>query len=154
MLWNTILRKPFGDFGCVACGTTLESTTSHTVLGGLHQPQIAKITSPPIRSLRPFKIPPSGDNPTASQTGYGVPRTARELHHTTCGRQQLGEEEREKGDGEGGGRKEGGADNISVTFGKCTRQGFAGTRSGSTGNPPYILRNLRFLSTFLSGTSF
>ena len=51
-----------------------------------------------------------------------------------------------RGRGEGGGREKGGADNISVTFGKCTRQGFAGTQSGSTGNPLYILRNLRFLS--------
>ena len=59
-----------------------------------------------------------------------------------------------RGRGEGGGRREGGADNISVTFGKCTRQGFAGTQSGSTGNSPYILRNLRFLSTLLSGTPF
>ena len=43
-----------------------------------------------------------------------------------------------EGHNSGESRREGGgeADIISVTFSTCTPQGFAGTRSGSTGNPP------------------
>ena len=80
--------------------------TSYTKHGGVHQPQIAEIPSPQIRSLWPFKVPPPSGNLTTSQTGNAVPRAARELYRSTWGRSQLGVEEREDSEGQGGGRGE------------------------------------------------
>ena len=94
--WDTFLRTPCGDFGYVAGGTTLESIISHTVHSGVHQPHIAEMLSPPLRSLWPFKVPHPSDNPAVFKTANCVPRIARELHQCTCGRSQLGGEEREE----------------------------------------------------------